>query len=169
MRPFILPRSIHSGGLTPPDSISERPTQSSALPRDASAQTPSEKPVVYNHITQAGAALDPLVHQTYDAEFKVLDFSDRDGVHVPPQLKRGFVAKAPVDDKGVPIEGRMVVFFIVSTEGRIVHPVIVGSAVPRLNLGVLEALAQWELEPARINGRDVSTTAGEEFDIKTAK
>ena len=82
------------GGLPPPDSISERPTQSSALPRDASAQTPSEKLVVYNHITQTGATPDPLVHQTYDAEFKVL-----------------------------------------------------------------EALAQWELEPARINGQDVSTAA----------
>jgi TonB family protein len=134
-------------------------------PREVSAQTPPEKPVVYNHITEAGAAMDQLVHQTYDAAFKVVDFSGQDGIYVPPELRRGSLPKVPVDDRGVPIEGKVVVFFIISTEGQVVDPVIVRTTDLRLNLGVLEAVGQWAFEPARVNGQAASTTAGQEFDL----
>jgi TonB family protein len=137
--------------------------------RALSAQTPPEKPVVYNHITQAGAALDRLVHQAYDAEFKVVDFTDRDGVYIPPQLAVGLRPAAPLDGNGAPIGGRVVVFFIVTTEGRVAKPVIIDSSDPRLNPGVLDALAGWAFEPARVNGRQTSTTAGEEFDFQAPR
>jgi TonB family protein len=138
-------------------------------PRAVSAQTPPEKPVVFNHITQAGAAFDRLVHQTYDAEFKVVDFTDLDGVYIPPQPVVGPKPAPPVDEKGAPIEGKVVVFFIVTTEGRVAQPVIINSSDPRLNPGVLEAVAGWTFEPARVNGRQASTTAGEEFDFQGAR
>ena len=138
----------------------------SELSGAASAQTPPEKPVVYNHITEAGAALDQLVHQTYEAEFKVVDFRDQDGVYVAPQLKYGFPPKAPFDSKKVPIEGRVVAVFIVTAEGRVAKPVILQSTDRRLNSAVFAALDQWEFVPARIDGRNVSTTGGEEFDIR---
>ena len=138
-------------------------------PRAVLAQTSLEKPVAFNHITQAGAALDRLVHQTYDTDFKVVDFSDLDGVYVPPQLVFGPSPTAPVDEKGVPIEGKVVVFFIVTMEGRVEKPVIINSSDPRLNRRVLETLAVWTFEPARVNGRQAPTTAGEEFDLQAAR
>lgn len=138
-------------------------------PRVVFGQTSLEKPVVFNHITQAGARFDRLVHQTYDTEFKVVDFSDLDGVYVPPQLVFGPRPAAPVDEKGAPIEGTVVVFFIVTTEGGVAKPVIINSSDPRLNPGVLETLAGWEFEPARVNGRQASTTAGEEFDFPAVR
>ncbi len=136
--------------------------------RAAASQTPAEKPVVYNHITESGAALDRVVHRTYEAEFKVVDFRDQDGVYFPPQLKYGFPPKAPADSRGVPITGKVVVIFIITKEGRVVKPVIIQSTDRRLNPRVLEALDQWAFEPARVNGRDVSTTGGEEFDIRAS-
>jgi len=42
------------------------------------------KPVVYNHLTNASAGMDPLVHATYDDAFTIVDFADRDGIYVPP-------------------------------------------------------------------------------------
>jgi len=138
-------------------------------PRAVFAQTSLEKPVVFNHITEAGAALDRLVHQTYDAEFKVVDFSDLDGVYVPPRPANVPRPGNPVDEKGAPIEGKIVVLFIVTTEGRVVRPVIINSSDPRLNRPVLETLAVWTFEPARVNGRQASTTAGEEFDLQAAR
>lgn len=138
-------------------------------PRAVFAQTSLEKPVVFNHITQAGAALDRLVHQTYDADFKVVDFSDLDGVYVPPRPVNVPRPGNPVDEKGAPIEGKVVVFFIVTTEGRVVKPIIIDSSDPRLNRRVLETLAVWRFEPARVNGRQASTTAGQEFDLQAAR
>jgi len=138
-------------------------------PPAVSAQTPPEKPVVFNHITEAGAAFDRLVHQTYDAEFKVVDFRDLDGVYIPPKLVVGPKPAAPLDEKGAPIEGKVVVFFIVTTEGRVAQPVIINSSDQRLNPGVLEVVAGWAFEPARVNGRQASTTAGEEFDFPAAR
>ena len=140
-----------------------------ATPRAISAQTPPEKPVVFNHVTQAGAAFDSLVHQTYDAEFKVVDFSDLDGVYISPRLVFGPKLEAPVDEKGAPIEGKVVVFFIITTEGRVTKPVIINSSDPRLNPGVLQGLAGWGFEPARVNGRQAITTAGQEFDFQAAR
>jgi hypothetical protein len=134
-------------------------------PRALPAQTTPEKPLVYNHITQGGAAFDKLVHRKYDAEFTVVDFADRDGVFIPAQPLSGLKPEAPVDEKGVPIRGKVIVFFIVTTEGRAVKPVIVESSDSRLSSAVLSALAVWVFEPARVNGKQAATTAGEAFEF----
>jgi len=130
----------------------------------ASAQAPPEKPVVYNHITGTGTDMDRLAHQAYDAEFKVVDFSGQDGAYSPPELKYNFRPKSPADKYGTPITGKVVVFFIVTAEGRVVKPVIITSTDRRLNPEVLDALAQWAFEPARVNGRAVAAIGGQEFD-----
>ncbi len=46
---------------------------------------------------------------------------------------------------------------------RATNPVIVSSSDPRLSTAVLEALAYRIYEPARLDGWEVATTAGEEF------
>ncbi len=141
----------------------------SRSPSAAHAQTLPNKPLVYNHITRAGAALDQLIHQTFDAEFEVVDFSDLDGAYVPPELKSGAPPSAPLDEKGVPVEGKVVVFYIITTEGRAVKPVVIRSTDPRLNPGVIEVMAGWTFEPARVKGQIASTTAAQEFELKAAK
>ncbi len=131
------------------------------------AQAPPEKPVVYNHITGVGSALDRVVHQTFEGEFKVIDFANRDGTYVPPTLKTGSQPTAPLDANGAPIEGTVVVLYIVSADGWVLRPVVIQSTDPRLDYRVLETLANWRFEPGRVEGRAVSTTAGQEFDLTT--
>lgn len=141
----------------------------SLTPRAAHAGLSPDKPVVYNHITSAGAPLDQLIHQTFDAEFKVVDFSDLDGAYVPPQPKGASMPSPPLDEKGIPIEGQVIVFYIVTTEGRVMNPVVIRSSDPRLNARVVEAMVDWTFEPARVKGQVASTTAAQEFELKAAK
>ncbi len=72
---------------------------------------------------------------------------------------------APLDATGAPIEGTVVVLYIVSADGWVLRPVVIHSTDPRLDYGVLDTLASWRFEPGRVEGRTVSTTAGQEFDL----
>jgi TonB family protein len=108
--------------------------------------------------------MDRLAHQQYEAEFKVVDFRDQDGTYAPPGLKYNPPPKAPAGNTGAPITGKVVVFFIITAEGRVVKPVIITSTDRRLNQEVLGALAQWTFEPARVNGQAVAVIGGHEFD-----
>ena len=128
------------------------------------AQTTPEKPEVYNHIIGNGTEMDQVAHQTYDAEFKVVDFRDYDGAYSPPEEKYAPRPKTAVDKYGTPITGKVVAFFIITAQGQVVKPVIVASTDPRLNPVVLETLAQWTFEPARVAGREVAVVGGQEFD-----
>jgi hypothetical protein len=132
-------------------------------PRSAAAQTGGEKPVIYNHVLEPGEPLDQLVHQTYDATFQVVDFTDRDLIYTPPHLMTGAPPGAPVDASGKAIEGKVDAFFIITPVGQVANPVVISSSDPQLSAAVLEALAHRVYAPARIDGRNVATTAGEEF------
>ncbi len=127
------------------------------------AQSGTGKPLVYNHVLEPGAAMDRLVHQTYDARFHVVDFKDGDHVYIPPRLAAGAPPTAPADTGGKLIEGKVTAFFIIAATGRVADPVIISSSDPRLNPAVLDALAVRVYEPARIDGWNVATTAGEEI------
>ena len=122
------------------------------------------KPVVYNHLTEASAGMDALVHQTYDDTFRIVDFSDRDGIYVPPHILYGPKPPAPAAAGG-PLAGTVVVFFIITADGRVTQPVVAASSEPRLDPGVLATLARWLFTPARLNGRPVAVTAGQEFSL----
>ncbi len=127
------------------------------------AQSESRKLVVYNHILEPGAAMDRLVHQTYDAGFQVVDFTDRDHIYMPPRLAEAAPPIAPLDDTGKAIKGTVEALFIVTAEGRVLNPVVITSSDPRLNAAVLESLSGRTYRPARIDGWNVAATAGEEF------
>jgi len=123
------------------------------------------KPIVYNHLTDASAGMDPLVHETYDDTFRIVDFSDRDGIYVPPHVLYGPKPSAPAAEAGVQLAGTVVVFFIITADGRVTQPVVAASSEPRLDPGVLATLPRWIFTPARLNGRPVAVTAGQEFSL----
>lgn len=130
----------------------------------ASAQD-SRKPVVYNHVTEEGAGMDQLVHETYDAAFKVVDVSDSDGIYVPPHLLYGPKPTVPSTEADGPLAGTVVVFFLITPDGQVKEPVIITSSEPRLNAEVLATLRRWIFTPARINGRPVPVTGGQQFTV----
>ncbi len=134
-------------------------------PGAAAAQPAPEKPVIYNWSLEPGAVLDEIMHQTYDAAFQVVDFTDRDHIYVPPHLTAETAPIAPVDASGRLIEGKVVVFFIITAAGRVAHPVILRSSDPRLSAAVLKALAHRVYEPAWIDGRNVAMATGEEVGL----
>ena len=125
----------------------------------------SHKPVVYNHLTEAGASMDHLVHETYDDAFTIVDLSDGDSTYAPPHALYGPQPTAPPAEAGAQLAGTVVVFFIIKPDGLVTQPVVVSSSEPRLNPGVLATLSRWIFTPARMNGRPVAVTAGQEFTL----
>jgi outer membrane biosynthesis protein TonB len=75
----------------------------------------------------------------------------------------GTPPSAPVDASGKAIEGNVDAFFIITAEGQVKNPVVISSSDPQLSAAVMEALAHRVYAPARIDGRNVAATAGEEF------
>ncbi len=134
-------------------------------PPQVLAQAPPDKPVVYNHIAGAATDMDQLAHETYETEFTVVDVLDQGGAYSPPGLKYNPPPKAPAGISGAPITGKVLVFFIITAEGQVVKPVIISSSDRRLNREVLQTLAQWTFEPAKLNGRNVAAIGGENFAI----
>jgi outer membrane biosynthesis protein TonB len=59
----------------------------------------------------------------------------------------------------------VVVFFIIKPDGLVTQPVVVSSSEPQLNPGILATLSHWIFTPARVNGRPVAVTAGQEFTL----
>jgi hypothetical protein len=135
------------------------------VPSPGAGARASGKPEVYNHVTAAGAALDRLVHQTYDSKWQVIDISDRDGTYTPPRLKVGPPPRPVLDVKGVAIQGKVMAFFIIGQDGHVQDPVIVQASDPRLGPAVFTAVVGWVFEPARFNERIIAVTGGEEFDF----
>jgi hypothetical protein len=125
----------------------------------------SHKPIVYNHLTEAGAGMDHLVHATYDDAFTIVDFSDRDSTYVPPHVLYGPQPTVPPAEAGAQLAGTVVVFFIIKPDGLVTQPVVVSSSDPRLNPGILATLNGWIFTSARVNGRPVAVTAGQEFTL----
>jgi len=123
------------------------------------------KPLVYNHLTDAGADMDRLVHATYDNAFTIVDFSDRNSIYVPPHVLYGPQPTVPPAEAGAQLAGTVVVFFIITPDGLVTQPVVVNSSEPRLNPGILVTLSRWIFTPARVNGRPVAVTAGREFTL----
>jgi TonB family protein len=109
--------------------------------------------------------MDQLVHETYDAAFKVVDVSDSDGIYVPPHLLYGPKPTVPATEPDGPLAGTVVVFFLITSDGQVKEPVIITSSEPRLNAEVLATLRRWIFTPARMNGRPVPVTAGQEFTL----
>jgi len=122
-------------------------------------------PEVYNHITESGAALDRLVHQTYDGARRVIDIPARDGAYTPPRLKSGAPPGPVLDAKGAAIQGKVILLFIVEKDGHVQDPVIVQASDPRLGSAAIAAVGGWLFEPARFNGRVAAVTGGEEFNF----
>ena len=125
----------------------------------------SHKPLVYNHLTNAGAGMDQLVHATYDDAFTIVDFSDRDGIYLPPHVLYGPQPSVPAAEVGAQLAGTVVVFFIITPDGLVAQPVVVNSSEPQLNPGILKAINGWIFTPARLNGRPVAVTAGQQFTL----
>jgi TonB family protein len=70
---------------------------------------------------------------------------------------------------GEPLEGYVLVAYIISAEGLVEHPVVIKSTDAALNPTALAAMEEWRFAPGTLKGQPVATTAAQEFKFEIVK
>jgi len=119
---------------------------------------------IYNHITEEGAPLDVLIHRTYGNKYRVIDIRKENGF-VPAKVAGGTMPRYCILKDGVEVTGYVLLFYLINDQGRAEEPVVVRSTDERLNATVLGAVDTWRFAPPSVNGKNVWSTAAQEFEF----
>ena len=130
--------------------------------------TQSDKPIVYNCITPEGASLDQLVHRSYETRFRIIDIASKDGF-IPAKVSTGTLPEKALSEKGQDIAGYVLAFYLINDQGQVTDPIIVKSTDKQLNRTALKAMAEWRFIPATLRGKNVWSTAAQEFTFRKRK
>jgi TonB family protein len=127
-----------------------------------------KKPIVFNHSAAGDTPLDRALKSTYANTFAVTDISFPEG-YTPPRPTTGNLPHTATNPQGEPLEGYVLVAYIVTAEGRAAHPVVLKSTDDALSRTALDAMKDWQFLPGTVKGTPVATTAAQEFVFKVEK
>lgn len=127
--------------------------------------TPASKPTIYNHVTKEGGPHDQAVKDAYAPKFTIVDIADS-SAYTRPKPTAGSLPKEARDEAGSSVSGYVLIAYIVTIDGRATEPVVLKSTDKRLDSTALKAMEAWRFQPARLNGKPISTTAAQEFHFK---
>src|SRR5436190_17867699 len=111
----------------------------------------SGRPVLYNLIVKEADPIDQLIREQYTGKYDMVEVRDR-STYASPKLTKSRFPNPVYDQNNVEIAGSVRVCIVVTADGRLVDPFILGSANPLLTAPVLEILKQFRAVPARVNG-----------------
>jgi hypothetical protein len=126
----------------------------------------ADKPTVYNHITEEGTAIDPLVKAALAPNVTIVDIRDSDR-YVQPKLTAGKLPRVARIPDGNQLGGHVLVAYVITTKGRVGEPVVIKTTDERLNGIAIKAMEGWRFTPATLNGATVATTAAQDFNFET--
>jgi hypothetical protein len=122
----------------------------------------SGRPVLYNFIARDGEPIDQTIREQYGAKYDIVEIRDRSSFSSPRLTNKRF--PNPVfDQNNVEISGSVRVCVVITADGRLVDPVVVGPANPLLTGPVLEVLKTFRATPARVNGSPVAVADAYKF------
>ncbi len=121
-----------------------------------------QKPVVYNNAEAGDTPLDRAVKKIYAEKFAVTDITAAAG-YVSPKPVVGTLPTAAQSPEGEPLEGYVLIAYIISAEGLVEHPVVLRTTHEALNQTALAAMDEWRFVPGTVKGKPVATTAAQEF------
>jgi hypothetical protein len=107
--------------------------------------------VLYNLIVKEADPVDQVIRERYGAKYDVVEVRNQFSYRSPKLTKTRF--PNPVfDANNAEISGSVRVCVVVTADGRLVDPFIIGPANPLLEGPVLEVLKQFRATPARVTG-----------------
>jgi len=127
-----------------------------------------QKPVVYNNSEAGDTPLDRAVKNACAEKFAVTDTTAAAGYASPKPVMGGLPATASSAD-GEPLEGYVLVAYIISAEGLVEQPVVLRTTNEALNQTALATMEEWRFAPGTIKGKPVATTAAQEFKFAIVK
>jgi hypothetical protein len=99
----------------------------------------SGRPVLYNLIVKEADPVDQTIREQYGGRYDIVEVRDRTA-YASPKLTKTRFPNPVFDQNNVEIAGSVRVCVVVTADGRLVDPVIVGPANPLLAAPVLEVL-----------------------------
>jgi TonB family protein len=122
----------------------------------------ADKPVVYNSAAAGDTPLDRAIKKVYADQYTIEDISAAAG-YVPPKPTAGGLPRTVRNEAGEPLEGKVLVAYIITDEGLVSDPVVLHSSDEELNRTALDAMKEWRFFPGTRKGEPVPTTAAQEF------
>jgi len=115
----------------------------------------SARPVIYNFIGHEADPIDQMIRDRYGRKYEIVEIR-KEPTYVSAKLTRTRFPNPVYDNENMEVSGSVRVCMIVTADGRLVDPVIVGSANPLLVPPVLEVLKEFRAIPARFHGAPVA-------------
>jgi hypothetical protein len=122
----------------------------------------SARLVIYNHISQEADPLDQLVRDRYGRKYEIVEIR-REPTYFGPRFTRTRFPNPVYDKANMEVSGSVRVCVIVTADGRLVDPFIIGSANPLLVAPVLEVLKEFRAIPGRLHGAPVASVEALKF------
>ncbi len=124
------------------------------------------KPPVYREVkTESSQDVELAMRRAYASKFTVVPVSRAAGF-VPSKCTRRIVPTPQRDTRGRMLGGNIRVAFMITSEGRIVQPIILSSTNNALDPVVLSTMMSWRGTPARLNGAPVSCIEWQDFTFR---
>jgi len=130
--------------------------------RAESRKERSARPVIYNFISQEADPIDQAIRDRYGGKYEIVEIR-REPTYFSARLTRTRFPNPVYDKENMEVSGSVRVCVIVTTDGRLVDPFIVGVANPLLVGPVLEVLKEFRASPARLHGAPVAVVDALKF------
>jgi hypothetical protein len=121
-----------------------------------------DKPVIYDHITKAGASIDQMVNSALEARYTILPVEDSPA-YVDVKVAAGGMPQSAKTASGEILKGYVLIAYVITADGRADNPVVLKTTEKRLNLIATNAMKDWRFAPARLNGVPIALAAAQEF------
>jgi hypothetical protein len=122
----------------------------------------SARLVIYNYISQEADPIDQMVRDHYGRKYEIVEIR-REPTYFSARLTRTSFPNPVYDNTNTEVSGSVRVCVIITTDGRLVDPFIVGPANPLLVRPVLEVLKGFRAVPGRLHGAPVTVVDALKF------
>jgi len=120
------------------------------------------RPVIYNFISQEADPIDQMVRDRYGRKYEIVEIR-KEPTYAGARLTRTRFPNPVYDNANMEVSGSVRVCVIITADGRLVDPFIIGSANPLLVRPVLEVLKEFRATPARFHGAPVAAVDALKF------
>ena len=122
----------------------------------------SATPVIYNYIAQEADPIDQMIRDRYGRKYEIVEIR-REPTYFSAKLTRTRFPNPVYDNANNEVSGSVRVCVIITTDGRLVDPFILGSTNPLLVGPVLEVLKEFRAIPGRLHGAPVAVVDALKF------
>jgi hypothetical protein len=128
-------------------------------------ETPQERSarfVIYNYISQEADPIDQMVRDRYGPKYEIIEIR-REPTYSSARLTRTRFPNPVYDNTNTEVSGSVRVCVIITADGRLIDPFIIGPANPLLVPPVLEVLKEFRAIPGRLHGAPVAVVDALKF------